>query len=139
MQKAKLDKMKEDGKDEHDVKKMGEVTLTCKSFVSNTDYQVLQETLMMIPDCHRRIVAAKGELEQLLETEVCDAIKTSIVQKRNWNKAWRDCVGLYYPNLCLLCYIEPVHSALILYNICYWRFLCTSISSFFKWLYLKCF
>ena len=25
---------------------------------------------MMIPDCHRRIVAAKGELEQLLETEV---------------------------------------------------------------------
>lgn len=54
MQKAKLDKMKEDGKDEHDVKKMGEV---------------LQETLMMIPDCHRRIVAAKGELEQLLETE----------------------------------------------------------------------
>jgi len=34
MQKAKLDKMKEDGKDEHDVKKMGEV---------------LQETLMMIP------------------------------------------------------------------------------------------
>ena len=25
MQKAKLDKMKEDGKDEHDVKKMGEV------------------------------------------------------------------------------------------------------------------
>jgi len=55
MQKAKLDKMKEEGKDEHDVKKMGEV---------------LQETLMMIPDCHRRIVAAKGELEQLLETEV---------------------------------------------------------------------
>merc|ERR1712013_71266 len=54
MQKAKLDKMKEEGKDEHDVKKMGEV---------------LQETLMMIPDCHRRIVAAKGELEQLLETE----------------------------------------------------------------------
>ena len=31
---------------------------------------MLQETLMMIPDCHRRIVAAKGELEQLLETEV---------------------------------------------------------------------
>jgi len=27
MQKAKLDKMKEDGKDEHDVKKMGEVAL----------------------------------------------------------------------------------------------------------------
>ena len=27
MQKAKLEKMKEDGKDEHDVKKMGEVAL----------------------------------------------------------------------------------------------------------------
>ena len=86
MQKAKLDKMKEDGKDEHDVKKMGEVTLTCKSFVSNTDYQVLQETLMMIPDCHRRIVAAKGELEQLLETEVCDAIKYSSWQNLNCPK-----------------------------------------------------
>ena len=70
MQKAKLDKMKEDGKDEHDVKKMGEVALI-HLFVENTDHQVLQETLMMIPDCHRRIVAAKGELEQLLETEVC--------------------------------------------------------------------
>lgn len=46
--------MKEDGKDEHDVKKMGEV---------------LQETLMMIPDCHRRIVSALSELNTLLESE----------------------------------------------------------------------
>ena len=38
--------------------------------IFNINDQVLQETLMMIPDCHRRIVAAKGELEQLLETEV---------------------------------------------------------------------
>merc|ERR1719315_887911 len=53
-QKLKIDKMKEDGKDEHDVKKMGEV---------------LQETLMMIPDCHRRIVSALSELNSLLETE----------------------------------------------------------------------
>merc|ERR1712080_658166 len=53
-QKAKIEKMKEEGKDEHDVKKMGEV---------------LQETLMMIPDCHRRIVSAKTELSEMLETE----------------------------------------------------------------------
>lgn len=53
-QKAKLEKMKEEGKDEHDVKKMSEV---------------LQESLMMIPDCHRRIVAAHAELKQLLDTE----------------------------------------------------------------------
>jgi len=53
-QKAKIERMKEEGKDEHDVRKMGEV---------------LQESLMMIPDCHRRIVAAMTELSQILETE----------------------------------------------------------------------
>ena len=31
--------------------------------------EVMQETLMMIPDCHRRLVAAHAELSQLLETE----------------------------------------------------------------------
>merc|ERR1719365_460226 len=46
--------MKEDGRDELEIKKMGEV---------------LQETLMMIPDCHRRLVAAHAELTSLLETE----------------------------------------------------------------------
>jgi len=54
MQKAKIEKMKEEGKDEHDIKKMGEV---------------LQESLMMIPDCHRRLVAAKADMESILETE----------------------------------------------------------------------
>ena len=54
-QKAKIEKMKEDGKEEIEIKKMGEV---------------LQETLMMIPDCHRRLVAAHAELTSLLETEV---------------------------------------------------------------------
>merc|ERR1711862_840602 len=53
-QKAKIEKMKEDGKDEIEIKKMGEV---------------LQETLMMIPDCHRRLVAAHGELSSMVETE----------------------------------------------------------------------
>ena len=31
--------------------------------------EVLQETLMMIPDCHRRLVAAHGELSSMVETE----------------------------------------------------------------------
>ena len=56
-QKVKIEKMKEDGKDEHDIKKMGEV---------------LQETLMMIPDCHRRLLVAHGEVSAMLETEVSD-------------------------------------------------------------------
>ena len=34
MQKAKLDKMKEEGKDEHDVKKMGEVNIVYLSSLS---------------------------------------------------------------------------------------------------------
>ena len=34
MQKAKLDKMKEEGKDEHDVKKMGEVNRVFLSLFS---------------------------------------------------------------------------------------------------------
>ena len=29
----------------------------------------MQETLMMIPDCHRRLMAAHSELVTLLETE----------------------------------------------------------------------
>jgi len=53
-QKVKIEKMKVDGKDEHDVRKMGEV---------------LQESLMMIPDCHRRLVVAHGDLSNVLETE----------------------------------------------------------------------
>merc|ERR1712179_885892 len=53
-QKLKIEKMKEAGKDEHEIKKMGEV---------------LQETLMMIPDCHGRLVAAHGEVTVMLETE----------------------------------------------------------------------
>ena len=36
MQKAKLDKMKEEGKDEHDVKKMGEVNRVFLSLFSTS-------------------------------------------------------------------------------------------------------
>jgi tubulin-specific chaperone A len=71
-QKAKIEKMKADGKDEHDIKKMGEV---------------LQETLMMIPDCHRRLGAAHTELKNILETEAelaeteeYEAAKTQIAE-----------------------------------------------------------
>merc|ERR1712240_92444 len=53
-QKAKIEKMKEDGRDELEIKKMGEV---------------LQETLMMIPDCHRRLVTAHAELSTMVESE----------------------------------------------------------------------
>ena len=31
--------------------------------------EVLQETLMMIPDCHRRLLTAHSDLSNLLETE----------------------------------------------------------------------
>ena len=30
-------------------------------------FQVLQETIQIIPDCHRRLVAAKSELENLVQ------------------------------------------------------------------------
>ena len=70
-QKVKIEKMKEEGREEGrnyvhfyfiltcchpqiEIKKMGEV---------------VQETLMMIPDCHRRLVAAHADLSALLETE----------------------------------------------------------------------
>jgi len=52
--KAKLQKMKDEGADEYDVRKMNEV---------------LQETLMMIPDCQRRLVSAQADLLSVLETE----------------------------------------------------------------------
>jgi tubulin-specific chaperone A len=53
-QKVKLQKMKDDGKDEYDIRKMNEV---------------LQETLMMIPDCHRRLVAAHADIKNVLASE----------------------------------------------------------------------
>lgn len=42
------------GKDEHDIRKQEEV---------------LQESLMMVPDCHRRLAKAFNELKILLESE----------------------------------------------------------------------
>merc|ERR1712223_427447 len=50
MQREKIEKMKVEGKDEADIKKMNEC---------------MQESLMMIPDCHRRLEKAVNELKPL--------------------------------------------------------------------------
>ncbi|KAH9520195.1 hypothetical protein Btru_060245 [Bulinus truncatus] len=50
----RLEKMKADGKDEHDIKKQGEV---------------LQESRAMVPDTIRRLKKAYADLEELLEKE----------------------------------------------------------------------
>lgn len=47
-------KQKSAGKDGHDIRKQEEV---------------LQESLMMIPDCQRRLVKAYEELKRILESE----------------------------------------------------------------------
>lgn len=65
-QKAKLDKMKAEGKDEHDVRKMDEC---------------MQESLMMIPDCHRRLEKASGELKAMIEAERADFGETEEFQE----------------------------------------------------------
>lgn len=48
---AKIEKMKSEGVDEYTVKKQQEV---------------LQESLMMIPDCHKKLVPAIQDLQNLL-------------------------------------------------------------------------
>jgi len=53
-EKAKVEKMKAEGKDEADIKKMTEV---------------MQESLMMIPDSHRRLEKAYMELKALVDAE----------------------------------------------------------------------
>ncbi|KAF7284595.1 tubulin binding cofactor A [Rhynchophorus ferrugineus] len=53
-QKNRIQKYKTEGRDEHDVKKQEEV---------------LQESLMMIPDCQRRLAKAFEELKGILESE----------------------------------------------------------------------
>ena len=48
LQKEKLEKMKQEGKDDIQIKNMSEQ---------------IQESLMMIPDCHRRLEKAVGEIK----------------------------------------------------------------------------
>lgn len=50
-QRNRIEKLKAAKADEHDVKKQ---------------YEVLEETLKMIPDCKQRLLSARSELEQLL-------------------------------------------------------------------------
>ncbi|XP_076836039.1 tubulin-specific chaperone A [Brachyhypopomus gauderio] len=38
-------------------------------YVIKKQMEVLQESRMMIPDCHRRLAMARTDLQQLLETE----------------------------------------------------------------------
>ncbi|KXS17860.1 tubulin binding cofactor A [Gonapodya prolifera JEL478] len=51
-QRGRIDKMVQEGKDEHDIRKQREV---------------LEETTNMIPDCKKRLVAAYKELEKLVD------------------------------------------------------------------------
>lgn len=53
-QKNRIEKLKSEGRDEHDIKKQEEV---------------LQECLMMVPDCQRRLVKAFDELKGILDSE----------------------------------------------------------------------
>ena len=51
-QKEKLEKMKTEGREDIEIKKMNEC---------------VQESLMMIPDCHRKLEKAVGEMKKLIE------------------------------------------------------------------------
>ncbi|KAM4054223.1 tubulin-specific chaperone A [Anomaloglossus baeobatrachus] len=53
-QEEKIERMKSEGGDEYVIKKQTEI---------------LQESRMMIPDCHRRLEAAHTDLTQVLENE----------------------------------------------------------------------
>lgn len=53
-QRERIQKLKEQDKDGYDIKKQEEV---------------LQESLMMVPDCQRRLAKAFEELKKILDTE----------------------------------------------------------------------
>ncbi|CAG9566390.1 unnamed protein product [Danaus chrysippus] len=53
-QKNRIEKLKAEGQDEHTIRKQEEV---------------LQESLMMVPDCQRRLAKAFADLKSTLETE----------------------------------------------------------------------
>jgi len=64
---GKIEKMKDDGKDEYDIKKQNEV---------------LNESRSMVPDTVRRLKVAYGELDDLLEKEadLAEAEEFSLAQ-----------------------------------------------------------
>ncbi|XP_068622530.1 tubulin-specific chaperone A [Battus philenor] len=53
-QRNRVQKCKDEGQDEHNIRKQEEV---------------LQESLMMVPDCQRRLVKAYADLKSILENE----------------------------------------------------------------------
>lgn len=53
-EKTRLEKFKQENRDEHDIKKQEEV---------------IQENFMMVPDCQRRLRAAYDELSEMLKNE----------------------------------------------------------------------
>ncbi|XP_044262044.1 tubulin-specific chaperone A [Tribolium madens] len=53
-QRNRIERLKREGKDEYDIRKQEEV---------------LQESLMMVPDCQRRLALAYDELTKILESE----------------------------------------------------------------------
>ncbi|XP_017787142.1 PREDICTED: tubulin-specific chaperone A [Nicrophorus vespilloides] len=53
-QRARIVRLKGEGKDEYDIRKQEEV---------------LQESLMMVPDCQRRLIKAYDELKSILDSE----------------------------------------------------------------------
>ncbi|XP_013789842.1 tubulin-specific chaperone A-like [Limulus polyphemus] len=65
-EKRKLEKMKAEGKDEYDIRKQEEV---------------LQESLMMIPDCQKRLNTAYTDLKNVLEAE------TDISEQEDYQEA----------------------------------------------------
>ncbi|XP_028038014.1 tubulin-specific chaperone A [Bombyx mandarina] len=54
LQKNRIQRIKDEGQDEHNIRKQEEV---------------LQESLMMVPDCQRRLIKAYTDLKTTLETE----------------------------------------------------------------------
>lgn len=53
-QKVRIEKLKKDGRDEYDIRKQEEV---------------LNESLMMVPDCQRRLLTAYEDLKGILDSE----------------------------------------------------------------------
>lgn len=54
LQRNRIQRFKQEGKDEYDIRKQEEV---------------LQESLMMVPDCQRRLAKAIEELKSILDSE----------------------------------------------------------------------
>ena len=69
-QKEKLEKMKREGKDDVEIKKMNEQ---------------VQESLMMIPDCHRKLEKGVKELKILIEELIILSSKRNHIRTFGYN------------------------------------------------------